>query len=131
MGRSVSTPAGAVAVAYSHFEPEDVHDPVTAQEEFEFYVEDLQNAICAKYPSMQPDDGWAGREDRIIASNDHAVAGISEYCGLVAIWLSSRDDNSHIGEHWLEQVADGFEATFGTLRKLGHASNGEAFFTAA
>jgi hypothetical protein len=43
----------------------------------------------------QPQDGWRGREDRILGRNAFADFGISIYCGLVAIWMVERDDGSY------------------------------------
>lgn len=80
--------------------------------------------------------GWAAK----IASwraNDHAVAGLSEYCGIVSIWLAEPgrprgfDECEGLARAWRERVAPGFEAAFGTMRKLGHMSNGEAVFKRA
>ena len=38
-------------------------------------------------PSLYEADGWAGREDRILLQNGHVEIGVSEYCGLAAIWM--------------------------------------------
>lgn len=122
MGRSVSTPCDATAIAYAHF------DEI---EEFDWEViEPFVDNIRCRYPSAYAVDAWAGREDRVVARNSFAEFGVSEYCGLVAYWVRPRPDATHEGlaEVYCNRIASGFEKHFGALRKIGHASNGEAFF---
>ncbi len=121
MGRSVSTPCGTAAVAFAD----------TQFDEFDWeVVEPFTEDVLTRYPSAYAHDGWAGREDRIVARNAFAEFGVSEYCGLVAYWVRPRPDldRSDLADHWCAKIAHGFEEHFGSLRCLGHASNGEAFF---
>lgn len=69
MGRSVSTPTGATAVAFTHFDLEldDSNDRDMACILFDEFVDDIRGRILGKYPSMEAEDGWLGREDRILA----------------------------------------------------------------
>lgn len=124
MGRSVSCPSGAL-VAYTHFEDEMEYH------EWEEQVEMFREIICDLWPSASPCDGWRGREDRVVARNGLAEFGVSEYCGLVALWVAPRADLDSTGPlagRWIESIRKRFLDNFGTLRKIGTASNGEAFF---
>lgn len=127
MGRSVSTPSNSIAV-YDRFEGD--------YDEYEWFVEDLQNQFCALWPSVEVDDGWIGREDRILASNCHAYFGVSEYCGLVSIWVVPRLDSgwdadwSALAENWVSQIADRFQSEFGTMQRVGGMSNGQGVYVA-
>lgn len=124
MARSVSYPRNAVA-AFSEYEGED-------EFEWSWLVEDFVERLKAKYASVHSHSGWLGREDRIVAANEFAFFGVSEYCGLVAFWVVAREDRygsaSYLAESWVAQIAKGFEAEFGSLRKLGHMSNGEGVY---
>lgn len=132
MGRSVSSPANAV-VAYQAL-CQDVYED---QDDFAWQYDDLREGVAdtarAFWPSFDPCDTWLGREDRAILRNRHAYVGVSEYCGLVAVWLVAREDaeNPGLAEQWVASIAPAFTQQFGTLRKLGTASNGEAFFELA
>ena len=71
MGRSVSSPSNAVVV-YDHFESEG--DEWDQQDDWDWYVDSYLSRIMAKYPSVSKDDGWIGREDRVVASRISARA---------------------------------------------------------
>lgn len=122
MGRSVSVPSGAQVVAFNYIEYEDEHDDWS----YDDFVENAQHAIRELAPSMSKDKGWRGNEDKIIASNGHADFGISEYCGLVSVWLVPYNDG--LAAHWCNQIRAKFMASFSELELIGRASNGEAFF---
>lgn len=135
MGRSVSYPPGAI-VAYRTLGIEDEDD---WEWEYECLVEEVIETARSVLPSLEPCDGWRGREDRILLRNAFADCGISTYCGLVAIWLAERDDSGYWeadayhprsgrAQCWLARVARRFEATFGELRMIGRFSTGEAIF---
>lgn len=128
MGRSVSYPADAI-VAFTTF---DCEDPDDASFEWDWFVDDLRDRLSAVSSTFRHQDTWIGREDHVLASNGHAHFGVSEYCGLVSVWLVARDDleprQEALAARWLEQVRDRFVATYGTLRKLGTMSNGEGVY---
>lgn len=126
MGRSVSYPRNAI-VAFTHLEADEEG---SIADDFEWLGEDLQQQSQAAWPSLDTCDRWIGREDRALLVNRHAYVGISEYCGLVAYWIVARDDAEQpaLAERWVASVADRFLKTFGTLHKIGTASNGESFF---
>ena len=123
MGRSVSTPSGATVVAYEQMNLEDDSDSAF---EWEWIVEDAAERITNIFPSMTPDDSWLGREDHVLMSNCHAKFGVSEYCGLIAFWLVPEENG--LAEAWVDRIERKFDATFGSLKKIGTASNGESFF---
>lgn len=135
MGRSVSYPPGAI-VAFRTLELEHEDD---WEWEYECLVEEVIETARITFPSLEPCDGWRGREDRVLLRNAFADCGICTYCGLVAVWLAERDDSrywdadayhprSGRAQRWLLQVACRFEATFGEFRMIGRFSNGEAIF---
>lgn len=150
MGRSVSTPNHALNVAFTHFhvEPEECQCILSEGEqcecsasfepdyqyEWEALTDDLENRICELFPSFDLHKGWAGREDRILARNSFVNFGVSEYCGCVSIWMALRGDLEDrlapLAEAWANKVDKKFLAEFGTMRKIGTASNGETFFRA-
>ncbi len=135
MGRSVSFPPNAI-VAFRTIDTEDQDD---GEWEYECLVDEIAVTARKAFPSLEPHEGWRGREDRILLRNAFADCGISTYCGLVAIWLTVRDDSryweadyfhprSDRSKRWLEQVAPRFHALFSELRMVGRFSNGEAIF---
>jgi hypothetical protein len=153
MGRSVSYPAGAI-VAFNDVETlyfcsscalggqeegtcELCDGPLEIDEEHPDWDEEVyqyHERIKEIFPSFEPCDKWLDREDHAIAENSFAYFGISEYCGLVAIWLVRKELNVFdplnygLADRWLAQVEKKFLATFGTLRKLGSMSNGEGVY---
>ena len=126
MGRSVSVPRNAAYAAYQALSDECDGD------DFSWLVDDLRSVLKSAFPSVSESDRWAGREDRVIACNRHADFGISEYCGLVSVWVIPNED-SPLASAWVDKVEVKFRAAvagcFGQdLRKQGVFSNGEAIF---
>lgn len=150
MGRSVSFASGSVAVAYQVPELSYTDDEgnVFYDEAYlwDDYEENLRYQIENIFPSMKPCDIWLGQEDLAIMENSHAFIGVSEYCGMVSIWLkpkyagyrwlnseecipdeqASRHNNA--ARHWCSQVRDKFLSTFNHYNKLGTFSNGSSFY---
>jgi|13_taG_2_1085334.scaffolds.fasta_scaffold36283_2 hypothetical protein len=140
MGRSVSVPHNATCTAFLHLD-HDHEDPDESFGVWEDFLDHLWHTLRAKYKSLRPDDRWVGREEKVHWSNDHADVVIADYCGLVSVSLVPKDrpyndeaSEKAIAEAWCDQVSTGFldliNSTFGGLRKIGTASNGEAFFQA-
>lgn len=125
MGRSVSYPTHATAVTFEHHDFEDEFDWLDL-------VDDYRYALKQTFPSVISDDEWLDREDHAVASNGHAYFGLSEYGGLVAFWMVPREDShgyvSPLAEAWCASVAAKFEASFGSLRKVGSFSNGGGIY---
>lgn len=128
MSRTVSTPPRCEAVTYAHVGHQDC-------DEYRDDMENLRATLRAAFPSLRPCDKWLGREDWAFLENGHAYFGVSEYCGLVAVWIARRDDEAHaLAAQWLAQVEPRFHALvngyFGTsaLRHVATFSNGEAVY---
>ena len=90
--------------------------------------------------SLMPHHGWRGREGRILLRNAFADFGVSIYCGLVAVWITERNDAAYWGaewrtarslraKHWLRQIARRFDALFGDHDCAGRMANGEGVYT--
>ena len=135
MSRSVSVASGAVQVAYASFECEEDF----ASEEFQDCLYNVQGVMQYRYPSLSSCDVWLDREDHAILENYFAYIGVSEYCGLVSVWIVPKEAGGYHDEiigmapHWCSQVRLSLAAEcFGTrLNKLGNFSNGEGVFEAA
>ena len=127
MGRSVSVPSRAEAIAYAAIDPDDIDD-------FESEVIDpLRYALNKAFPSLYDDNEWLDREDHVIARNRLGLFGISEYCGLLAVWIVPADEDSNLSAPWCARAEAKLGAVvqdvFGLrLRSVGRASNGEQFF---
>lgn len=124
MGRSVSTPSGAAFVVYTHLDSDLIGD---AHDWFD-YVCGLQEYWGALWPSLYAASEWLGREDKAIMQNRHAWLGVSEYCGLVALWGVPKDDTCGLALHWLAQCGARMQREYGTLQRLGSMSNGVSVF---
>ncbi len=120
MGRSVSYPQGAEYIAYCSIDEDD---------DWHEFIGYFQDAAKQKWPSMVDCDRWIGREDRAICENDYAYLGVSEYCGLVVVWLLPKEE-SPLASNWCNLISSGFIKLFGRYRKISTASNGESFFEA-
>lgn len=141
MGRSVSRPCGAVATVYLNYQFDGEEDDDDARQwAWNDFVDCVAEVVSLKYKSMDREKGWLGNEDRIILQNRHGTVTVSEYCDLVAVCLTPRDDdyrNIDLAAAWCEQVSNGFEALIEksfpkwALRSLGHMSNGEQVFQRA
>jgi hypothetical protein len=98
-------------------------------------IEDLQEYAPTIWPSLSKCNRWAGREDHTLLENGLIEIGLSEYCGLAAYWIRPRDGLDWrlepLAERFARQIEDRFVRTFGNLRLIGTASNGEAFFRRA
>jgi hypothetical protein len=128
MGRSVSYPTGALVCFEDVSAFEDEFD-------FEWFTDDLKARSRTMFLSLYECDKWRGREDHILMRNAYADFGISEYCGLAAIWIAERCDGAYYdylresrAAHWLTQIRARFLRTFGTLILDGYMSNGEAVY---
>lgn len=148
MGRSVSVASGAFAVAYKDCSrlgyitedengvklAEPYYDEILGQEDWDCWVDSIVEKMKHYYPSFTKCDKWLGREDHAILENRFAYFGISEYCGLVSLWLVQKegddygDEQAGLSAGWAGKVEDKFKKRFSELYKLGTFSNGEAVF---
>jgi hypothetical protein len=136
MARSVSTPCNAAHIEYATFECEDAD---FASDDFEFALDDFAEQICKAFPSASTCDEWVGREDHAVAENSFAYFGVSEYCGLVSMWVLPKDDDyatsTGLRDRWIDKIEAKFTKvarnSFGqSLYCAGRFSNGEAIFHA-
>jgi hypothetical protein len=143
MSRSVSVASGATHVAYASLEPIADEESGAVREfdsdDFNFAVEDFQGYLPQLCPSLSPCDSWLGSgrsEDHALLENQHCFVGVSEYNGLVSVWVVPKEEDSHgynLSKHWCEQVGDKLvnagAGCFGNkLRSVGRFSNGEQIF---
>lgn len=139
MGRSVSTPYKAAFVLHSVL-PDDF-DSDAWREDCECFAECVQERFPSMYAiDWRSPDAWVGREDRALCENSFAYIGISEYCGLVALWILPKDPKWYanagweaLRDHWIDSVRGSFERIadgwFGRpCRHVATASNGESFY---
>lgn len=133
MGRSVDYLSYAQHVAYFEL-PGHVQDTW----DWEELIEDIQQLIQQRMPSMVPEDKlWDGRETRVLATNRIARIGISEYCGLCSLSVGVRPDVDlvELGEHWSDQVSHHIdaiaEAVGQRLVRQGIMSNGVGVYQRA
>lgn len=139
MGRSVSTPSNACVVVYAWLDcEEDDDDSFLAQSNFDDAILNMQCDLIAKDKTFSVCKHWIGREDCAYLESEQFYVGISEYCGLVAVWAvpKEREDDDEREplidgiraanlQPWLVEVAGYFGET---LCHVGTFSNGEAVF---
>jgi hypothetical protein len=118
MGRSVSYASGSIAIAYQYNEQD--HD-------FEYTIEDIREYAKSLWPSFSNCDKWLDREDHAMLENKHAYIGISEYCGLISVWLVPKN-NDNLSSNFCYLIKNKFVKSFSTLNKIGRFSNGESVF---
>ena len=129
MSRSVSVPSGALGVAFASFMCDNEEDASFA---FSDCIDEMQSVLKAKYPSLKFCNQWIGREDRACLQNRFCSIGVSEYNGLVAVWIIP-DDESNFAASWCDKVdlKPAAECFGPRLNRMGAFSNGEAFFQPA
>lgn len=145
MGRSVARPSDAVETVYLH-EPhrspdeDGDYDGYDAQDDWDYFCEDLQNVVRERFPSFQEDSTWVGNEEKSILENGHARIVVAEYCGTVSVSLVplehtySYDNRGLLAAAWCRQVADSFRQHLhkrypqSAMTRLGSMSNGEAVY---
>jgi len=101
MGRSVSVPSGATVVAYQRHDCENF-------DEFDQFRQAYRDWVLEAFPSTWASSRSFGREDTAVAENRLAAFGLSEYCGLVALWIVP-DDDTALGPAWVEKIAPKFQ----------------------
>ena len=107
---------------------------------FDDFDEDLKILLQEAFPSLTEDEKWLGREDQAILGNAYAYFGWSEYCGLVAVWVSAKEPDYRASaaweamrDKWIASIEKRFAKTVAKawgvpLNKLGTFSNGESVF---
>ena len=132
MGRSVSYPHNAVAVTYRELDTDESVDEFIAQENWDDLVDWIRETAQKQWSSFSLCDTWLDKEDHAILENGHAYLGVSEYVGIVSVWLVPKDDRygnyQPLAHCWCEQIADKFKKTFGTFNRIGTFDNGESVY---
>jgi hypothetical protein len=148
MGRSVSyhgTPilylAGITFGEYVHNDDPDVErdedgNPVCDYWDFDEFIDDLRNVVLERYPSFYSCSKWPGREDHALLENKHALLGVSEYCGLISVWIApDNPDRPELADAWISSILRNLKAhliarfrSFACV-KMGTFSNGESVYS--
>jgi HPt (histidine-containing phosphotransfer) domain-containing protein len=132
MGRSVDYLRDSIGIAFI-----ETHNFLGVDEgeytdgfEWDQAVEFLRDHLQELWPSLTAEDKWEGREVHIIASNDHAIVGVSAYGNLtsISIAVNGRSEYPELAEAWIRRIASKFEDTFGNLKRIGRFSNGECVY---
>ena len=141
MGRSVSYANGSEVVIYSHvdnvFDDEGNFDEFETQYAFDSAIEYLKDSLLEAFPSLNACDEWLDREDHAILENKLVYIGISEYCGLVSVWVVPKDNEYYAlgvasANNMEAKMNEIVNQAFGVrLNKVGHFSNGEGVFSVA
>ena len=144
-GNTFDDPA-RVEQACGHIHPACPHCGDTHYQEqdgqllFDDFNENLKTLLAEAFPSLTPDEKWLGKEDQALLSNSYAYFGWSEYCGLVAVWVSAKEPDYRASsaweamrDRWVKSIEKRFAKTVGKawgtpLTKLGTFSNGESVF---
>lgn len=110
------------------------------QDEFDWLLSQLKDDVLTAFDSAREDDTWLGREDRAIASNRFVWFGVSEYCGVVALWMAPKEapyDSPRswesLRDKWMAQAEPKFRKLAESvlpnpMLRLGVMSNGEAVY---
>ena len=127
MGRGVSIPSGAEIVCYQHREFKEQWD-------WDEYLEEVSEICKSFWPSLEQVDQWIDNENHVILENDLVKIGLSEYGGMISIWIIPKqfdgyDDYSGLTFHWISQIEPKFTDTFGELHLDGHMSNGVGVYS--
>lgn len=124
MARTVSSPAYTHTIAYRDISDFD-EDGFLWRE----LVDWIKSTAQQHWPSLYDYDKWVGRENHAILANVHALIGVSEYCGLLAIWLLPQSNaDEPLAQQWCDQIAPKFRRLFGELTRVCAASNGEVLY---
>lgn len=165
MGRSVSYPSNNCAVEFTHLEAvyccsecgeiandydepscecegaDIVIDHDACQHDWQDFCDGVRSVIKDALPDFDDcGDKWLGREDLAILESYYHYVGVSEYCGLVAVWAVPKVDDYYMDLRERAKVAAEraklpeliAKAIGGSgldrLRKVATFSNGEAVY---
>jgi len=135
MGRSVDYPRDAESVVFLDVE-------LDAGEEYgqwHDFIDAIRDVLTERFPSLDPDDSWIGRELHSILDNCHARVVVSHYGDVVSISLVAKDEQYFMGDQnlagaWCGQVSRSFARVLEErfpgqcLRRRGTMSNGVSVY---
>lgn len=131
MARTVSTPHNAYCVTYLNLSRHISEEDYDNEYEFQLLLESITETLMERYPSLYPVNKWIDREDKVILENRLVQIGVSEYCGLMALWVIPRYENDYSVDNLSQKFSRTIEPTInglGDLRKVATFSNGEAMY---
>lgn len=125
MSRSVSYPKSCEVVCFQ--------DVSYIEDEWDWmdFIGDIQEQCQENWPSLNECDEWLDDEDHAILENQHCYIGVSEYCGIVSIWLRSKGEELRASHHaidssyaaladtWCARISKRFNSMCDELRLLG------------
>ena len=126
MGRGVSYANGSVIIKYRHIDMEDEY-------EYEDLKANLSCDLMAKYKSLSECEKWLGNEDLAILENDLVYIGLSEYCGVVSLWVVPKENLNNqelnLALSWCRKVEKNIFKDYATLSRVGGFSDGTSVYT--
>ena len=126
MSRGVFVPRNAELVVYvpTPIDEESIYD-------FDIILDDLKYYLHSKMPSLYETTDWVSNEGYIFMENDLVQIGVSEYNGVMAIWVIVKEDYyPQLAYRWLAKVEKHFWniPLEPKLKLLGYFSNGEPVY---
>ena len=148
MGRSVSYPSGSIVKLYVDISSmgsdvdEEHYVSVTAdiaQMEYEENMLYFQGLICKSFKSMSRCEKWLRDENLTIAENSYAYIGLSDYCGLLCVWVCPKSNIDYnlesLANKWILSIEKKLSFLVGEvyghnnlLNRIGTFSNGESIY---
>jgi hypothetical protein len=110
------------------------------QDEFDWLLGDFRSEVLRTFDSAHEDDTWLDLEDHALAANRFVWFGISEYCGVIALWMAPKDapyDSpaswEALRDNWMAQAWPKFKKLANScvpepMVRLGTMSNGESVY---
>jgi DNA-directed RNA polymerase subunit RPC12/RpoP len=114
--------------------------PQDIESDWNYYIEEFQSQMQKAFSSLQICNKWIGWEDLVLLENTFCYVGVSEYLGLVSMWVVPKEADyysppsfENLRDHWIDQIGQRFEkiahTCFGQPLKLtGYMSNGEGLY---
>lgn len=103
---NVSVAPNSIHIAFTKIVPTD-----DCFNSFDHYVEEFQDILHDKFPTVYPCIRWVGKEDCAIASNEFAYFGVSERNGNVSMWVAPKEIKpilKPLRDNWLKMIGKKF-----------------------
>ena len=122
MARGVAYPKNYEHLAFIDVSKMDEFD-------FDYLIEEIKHEFKRNFKSLWDSDEWFGDELKVILENRFVQIGISEYMGIMALWLVVKEnDYENLAYGWLRKVGKKMRKIFDKYNELIHIgtfSNGE------